>query len=123
MPYENIEAELTQVDIQNIQDNIADIRAKLPFLVNLTKEERKQKGAHSKRRDIYVITCLEIAEKEFPTTLPAIDLTGWKKDVKLLEQLMSIKRRMNILNEGLDDTIVALKTETALTSNRFFGIL
>ena len=41
MPYQNIEATVPAVDVQAIKDAVATILTKLPFLVNLTTEQRK----------------------------------------------------------------------------------
>lgn len=40
MPYENISAALTATAITNINTAINTIRANMPFVVNLTSEER-----------------------------------------------------------------------------------
>ena len=42
MPYHNISAELSNSDIAEIKDAIATIQQKMPFLVNLTAEERRR---------------------------------------------------------------------------------
>jgi len=41
MPYQNINATLSTADLQAIKDAFSTILEKLPFLVNLTAEERK----------------------------------------------------------------------------------
>ena len=41
MPYQNIDANVAAADLQAIKDSVATILAKLPFLVNLTTDERK----------------------------------------------------------------------------------
>ena len=41
MPYQNINAAISPADVQAVKDSFATILAKLPFLVNLTPNERK----------------------------------------------------------------------------------
>src|SRR5690349_9291477 len=41
MPYQNISATVSAADLQAVKDAIATIQQKLPFLVNLTADERK----------------------------------------------------------------------------------
>jgi hypothetical protein len=41
MPYQNIEATLSDADLKEIKAAISTIEAKMPFLVNLTTEERR----------------------------------------------------------------------------------
>ncbi|MEH1801502.1 MAG: hypothetical protein V7L13_20460 [Nostoc sp.] len=41
MPYQNITASLTPADIQEIKAAFAIIQAKMPFLVTLSAEERR----------------------------------------------------------------------------------
>ena len=40
MPYQNISADLSTADLNEIKAALAIIQQKLPFLVNLTVEER-----------------------------------------------------------------------------------
>ena len=42
MPYHNISAELSNSDVAQIKDAIDTIQKKMPFLVNLTTEERRR---------------------------------------------------------------------------------
>ena len=41
MPYQNIDATLSAADMQAVKDAFAAVLTKLPFLVNLTVDERK----------------------------------------------------------------------------------
>jgi len=50
MPYENINTQLLPADSTDIQNNIAGLKAKLPFLVNLTPTERQKKGTLSRKK-------------------------------------------------------------------------
>ena len=41
MPYQNISAQVSAADVTAVKNAVATIRAKLPFLVSLTADERK----------------------------------------------------------------------------------
>ena len=123
MPYENINAILPDATVQSIQAHLSDSMQALPFLVNLTPKERKQKGPQARRRDIYAITCHEIAKNEPMLVPPTIDMAGWENDLDLINKLSSLKRQVAQLYEALDDTVLALKAETSMPSDLFYKTL
>jgi hypothetical protein len=123
MPYENIEAELNDTDMDHIHELLFQLNGLLPFLVNLTLHERKQRGAYTRRKDAFVQKAMEIA-KDNPSLLPPnFDLVAWQKDISLIEKLSSLHRQIKQLEEGLSDTIIALRTETAKTSSTYYNLL
>lgn len=123
MPYENLDITLSDVDFIEVTKKINIVIDILPFLINLTKQERIQKGAYTRRKDLFVQTAFEIATNE-PLLVPQnLNMVGWENDIKLLEQLNTIHRQVMQLQEALDDTIIALKTETAKTSSLFYNSL
>ena len=58
MPYQNINASLSETDVQAAKDAFSTVLQKLPFLVNLSPDERKSifktgPGLHIRARQGY----------------------------------------------------------------------
>ena len=111
MPYANIQATLTDADLLDIYNHIDQSKLKLPFLVNLTMKERhkaSRKGAaimaFNKKTLIYA--------RQNPQYVPHyLDINGTNADQELCNKLKTIKERLEILNDGLQSTILALQNE------------
>ena len=123
MPYENINSTISDADNNQILFELDIIKNLMPFLINLTKKERQQKGAFIRQKELFSITAFEIATKE-PSLVPQnLDMQGWENDIELLKQLNTIHRIIMQLEESLSDTIIAVKTENAKTSSLFYNSL
>ena len=111
MPYQNISAQLSAADLQAIKDAVAAIRQKLPFLVNLTAEERKAIFKTGPNSLSFVQNSLQAA-KNNPGILPAsFDRTGFESDVNLLAALTEIGTVVAQLASQIDDTRLAVGGE------------
>ncbi len=123
MPYENINAKLNDETVIQIQKMLDEIQNQLPFLINLTPDERKQKGPYNRKRDLFNQKAFEIA-RDNTNLLPSnIDLIAWQADRKLLAQLNQLQKSIAQLHEGVGDTIIALQTEVSKTSSLYFKLL
>jgi hypothetical protein len=123
MPYENIEAELNDSDMDHIQELLLQLKEQLPFLINLTLKERMNKGTYTRRKDLFVQKAIELAKNNPSLLPPNINLVAWQKDITLIEKLSSIHRQIKQVEEGLSDTIIALRTETAKASSTYYNLL
>lgn len=123
MPYENLKASLTEIEIEDLQHSISHMKDMLPFLINLTPHERRKMGAFMSRDDLFTQKAFEIAMDNSSLVPQNLDMDGWKMDIELHAHLQNMYRQLNQLMEGLSDTIMALKTEKTKTANMFFNML
>jgi hypothetical protein len=106
-----ISASLTQVDRDAVLAVIATIKTKLPFLMDLTVEERKTMPKMGDKSRAFVSKALEVATQN-PDFLPrAFDLDEMRRDVQLFEQLYPIVVALAQLQELVDDTAMAAGSE------------
>jgi len=111
MPYQNINATLSGTDLQAVKDAFATILGKLPFLVNLTADERKgilKTGAGS----LAFVQNASSAAQNNTTIFPAsFNTADFKKDVDLLATLTELATLASSLASRLDDTRLAVGGE------------
>jgi len=111
MPYQNISAQLTAADIQAIKDAAAAIRAKLPFLITLTTEERKRIFKTGPDSVSFVQNSLQAA-KNNPTIVPgSFDSAGFESDTNLFAALTEVNTVVAQLASQIDDTRLAVGGE------------
>ncbi len=116
MSYQNISAQLTETDLQDIKTALAMIETKLPFLVNLTVEERRKLFKMGNKSLAFVSNSLSAAQAN-PDILPAsFDIQEFSSDYQLATALNEIHSRLQQLNEKVDDTLMAVSSE-AMTSS------
>src|SRR5437016_1512669 len=111
MTYQNIDATISAADGQAIKDAFAAIRAKLPFLVNLTVDERKstfKAGPNSLSFVQNAVTTAEGYPKIFPESF---DTQGFRRDVDLFGLLTELSTMAESLFSQIDDTRLAVGGE------------
>jgi len=112
MPYHNINATISDPDVQAIKDAIAVIEQKLPFLVNLTANERKAIFKTGPDSVSFVNNTLS-AVQNFPDIFPAsFDTEGFQHDVALFIVLTELCTLLLSLASKVDDTRLAVGGET-----------
>jgi len=106
-----ISAALVQSDREAVMSAIATIKAKLPFLVDLSAEERKSLPKMGDKSRAFVSKALEVATQN-PDFLPrSFDLDEMRKDVQLFEALYPLLLSLTQLQELVDDTCMAVGSE------------
>jgi hypothetical protein len=106
-----ISATLTQADRDEALAAITTLKQKLPFLIDLTVEERKALPKMGDKSRAFVSKALEVATQN-PDFLPrSFDLEEMRKDVQLFEAMYPIVMAMTQLQELLDDTYVMVGSE------------
>jgi hypothetical protein len=111
MPTNQISATLTQADRDAALAAIATLKQNLPFLIDLTVEERKALPKLGDKSRAFVSKALEVATQN-PDFLPrSFDLEEMRKDVQLFEALYPIVVAFTQLQELLDDTYTAVGSE------------
>lgn len=121
MPYQNISAEITDQNMTDIQANIDAIKALLPFLVNLTNEEKSQYPAIGDGRVAFVAKSLNY-EQNNPMLLPGfLDVAEHGKDFTLFDKLRQILQVLRPLVESIEDTRHAVGNEAYTSALDFYA--
>ena len=111
MPTNRVSATLSTTDLLDISNAIATINSKLPFLINLTYEERKSLPKLGDKTLAFVTKSLELANQR-PDILPGnLSVAEFGKDVTLYTQLYSVIQSLTLLMEKLEDTQVIAGSE------------
>lgn len=106
-----ISAKLSDTDRAEILEAINTLKTKMPFLTNMTPEERKSLTKMGDRSQAFVTKALELA-KQNPDILPrAFDLEEMRLDVELFEALYPIVAAFAQLEGMLDDTYKLVGSE------------
>ncbi|MBX7169852.1 MAG: hypothetical protein K1X72_02770 [Pyrinomonadaceae bacterium] len=98
-----IDATLTIEDKNQVLQLIQDIKAKLPFLVDLSAEELRAlpKMGSSKT---FVSDALTLAEQDDSFLPRSFDVAAFRRTAELVEALLPILTAISSLNELLSDT-------------------
>lgn len=111
MPYQNIDATLSAADLQAVRDAFAVILQKLPFLVNLTIDERKAIFKTGPDSLSFVQNALTAAQAN-PAILPvSFSTPAFRRDIDLFAALTEINTLAASLASQIDDTRVAVGGE------------
>ncbi|PHJ64158.1 hypothetical protein VF14_11330 [Nostoc linckia z18] len=107
----SISAILEQTQRDALLQAIATIKEKLPFLIDLTTEERQALPKMGDKSRAFVSKALEVATQN-PEFLPrSFDLEEMRKDVQLFEALYPLLLSLTQLQELVDDTTLAVGSE------------
>jgi len=111
MPANRISASLTQAQRDAVMAAIDTISQNLPFLIDLSAEERRDMLKFGDKTRAFVVKTLELANQN-PGILPAnFNLEEMQKDVALLEALYPIHQALTNLFDKIDDTYFAAGSE------------
>jgi hypothetical protein len=111
MANNKVSAKFSPADREAVMQAITTIRQKLPFLIDLSTEERKALPKLGDKSRAFVSKALEIAAQN-PDFLPrSFDLDEMRRDIELFEALYPILLSLTQLQELVDDTSVAVGSE------------
>jgi hypothetical protein len=106
-----VSATLSATEMESIMSSINTIEKALPFLIDLTNNERRGLPKLGDKSRAFVNKALELATQN-PGFLPRdFDIAEMEKDVKLFEALYSIRLALNKLNEQVNDTFMGVGSE------------
>ncbi|MBN3943989.1 MAG: hypothetical protein V7L21_07835 [Nostoc sp.] len=106
-----ISATLAQTERDAVLQAISTIKEKLPFLVDLSSDDRKTLPKMGDKSRAFVSIALEVAVQN-PEFLPrSFDLEEMRKDVQLFEALYPVLLSLTQLQELVDDTSLAVGSE------------
>jgi hypothetical protein len=121
MPYQNISFELKPDEKSEIINLINQVNSKLPFLVNLTPEERKEIPKMGDKTFPFVSKALELAQQNPQLVPPYVNVEELKRDFELSVQLRDILNLIEQLYEKLSDTYLAVGSEAYVAALSFYN--
>lgn len=99
---------LTDADLQEIHQAVALIRERMPFLIDLSTDEKRALALLGERSEGFVRKAREVANAN-PGMLPAaFDLDEMNGDLELYGRLQGIRTRLVQLLELVEDTSTGL---------------
>lgn len=111
MPYSNIDATISDAQLDGILQSIAQIANQLPFLVNLTPRERQSLRGLGASDHPFLSNSLAIADNNPQIVPPYIDLPAVERDYQLALRLETIATQLGSLHEKITDTAIAAGSE------------
>ena len=121
MPYQNISAELKPDEKNAILDLIQQITDKLPFLINLTQEERIQIPKMGDKTVAFVEKALELAQQNQHLVPPYLNIDELRRDLELAKQLRDVLNKLAPLLEKVSDTYLAAGSEAYIAALAFYN--
>lgn len=106
-----IDASLSATVRDEILDLIAQIRTKLPFLIDLSPEERQTLPKMGDKSRAFVSGSLQLATQDDSFLPRAFDVGEMRKDVELAENMQPITVALKQLSEYVDDTYIQVGSE------------
>jgi len=111
MTTNQISATMTNADRDAVLAAVATIKEKLPFLMDLTPEQRTSLPKMGDKSQAFVNKALEVATQN-PDFLPrSFDLEEMKRDVELFQALYPVFLSLTQLQELVDDTVMAVGSD------------
>jgi hypothetical protein len=111
MPNTSISAKMSDINRETVMSAIATIKGAMPFMVDLTAEDRKALPKLGDKSRAFVIKALEVAAQN-PDFLPrSFDVEEMRRDVELFEQLYPLLLSLSQLQEMLENTYTAVGSE------------
>ncbi len=116
MAYQNINASISPQDIQEIKAALQTIQKKLPFLITLTTEERRKLVKMGDRSLAFVNNSVAAAQSNRDILPPSFDVEELVRDYQLTTNLTELLTSMRQLTEQVDDTLLAVASDTMTSS-------
>ena len=111
MPENRISTQLSAADQAAVLAAIKTIRDKLPFLIDLTLEERRSLPRMGDKSRAFVTQALNLAEQNADILPRSFDVSEMRKDVELVQALEPILPALAQLQELFEDTYIAVGSE------------
>lgn len=106
-----VSASLSKEDREAVIAAFNTIKAKLPFLIDLTKEERVALPKMGDKSRAFVTKALEVATQN-PDFLPrSFDIDEMRKDTELFEAMYPIMLVSSQIHELIEDTVMEVGSE------------
>jgi hypothetical protein len=111
-----IDATLSTVDRDKVLQAVDQINALLPFLINLTPEERRELPRMGDKSRAFVQASLALAEQDDSFLPRSFDVAEMRQDEDLYNAMTSISTVLTILFEKLGDTMLLTGSDLYVAS-------
>jgi hypothetical protein len=116
MSENRINATLTAADQQAVMTAINTIREKLPFLIDLSPDERRALPKMGDKSRAFVSQALDVATQNSDFLPRSFDVEEMRKDVELVTALQSISTSLTQLQELVEDSYLAAGSEAYMAA-------
>jgi hypothetical protein len=120
MSINNISAEIPQETETSVIQSIKDAKNLLPFLVDLTIEERLRLAKMSRKSVDFVDRGLLHATNYPQYVPPYLELDEFRKDVELRKPMYRIMAEVASFQEKLRDTLLLVESDAHTTARVFY---
>jgi hypothetical protein len=120
MTSNRVSATLTASDRQTVMTAIDAIKQAMPFLVHLTKEERKALPKVGDRARGFMLNCLDAAQQHTDCLPRSFEVEEMQKDIRLTEDLYSVLMALTELHSLVDDTYFTVQSEAYVASLKVY---
>lgn len=121
MPDNRVSASLSDADRQAVLAAVQTIRQKLPFLVDLSPEERHKLPKMGDKSRAFVGQALTVATQNEDVLPRSFDVEEFKRDVELLDALQPVAAALAQLYELVDDTLLEVSSEAYASALAVYG--
>jgi hypothetical protein len=111
MPENRVNATLSAADQQAVLAAINTIREKLPFLIDLTPEERRALPKMGDKSRAFVAQALTVATQNTDILPRSFDVEEMRKDYELVQALEPIMAALSQVQELIEDTYLEVGSE------------
>ncbi len=111
-----IDVVLPDLDLADVLKAFDTARSKLPFLVDLSPEERKTMLKMGDKNLDFVTKALELATQNQEFLPRSFDVEEMKADVDLLRGLVSVMTKLQPLYDLVDDTYMLVGSEAYMAA-------
>jgi hypothetical protein len=116
MAYQNVNASISPQDIQEIKAALQTIQKKLPFLITLSVEERRKLFKMGDKSLAFVNNSVAAAQSNRDILPASFNVEELVQDYQLATTLTEILTSMRQLTEQVDDTLLAVGSDTMTSS-------
>ena len=113
-----ITAQLLEADRKAVLDAFTTILTKLPFLVDLTPDDRRELPKMGDKSVAFVRKSVEMAQEGADYLPGAFDAAEFKSDMALYDALIPFLQKATKLQELLDDTLVLIGSDLYVAAKR-----
>jgi hypothetical protein len=121
MPENRVSASLSQTDQQAVLAAIQTIREKLPFLIDLTPDERRRLPKIGDTGHNFAAQALTIATQNQDILPRSFDLAEFQQDADLLAALRPVVMALTQLQELVEDTYLEVGSEAYAAALTVYG--
>lgn len=106
-----VKGELTPEQQQAVLQVLQDLQAKLPFLIDLTAEDRRNLPKLGDKSRAFVDQCLVAANQNEGMLPRNFDLDEYRRDVGLFKQMEPVVMAMRQFSSRVEDTFLAVGSD------------